>query len=195
MASLWKVSIYLLIYFLSSTCVEYNIFRFCCRAQPVRVVTVTVLGQFWHGWIGKLWIGRHQIVHTFLGPAHVRLIQCDQCNRLIESAYCHDVQLVCHDYRRFHTLYLLFHFSTLFHICIYIVFCSLSNWIFAHRNIPILNGNSLEPNYGWAILRRVELYHRLLMSYLRLNGLHVYSRERVVENLNAAQPLYGSTTF
>lgn len=54
MASLWKVSIYLLIYFLSSTCVEYNIFRFCCRAQPVRVVTVTVLGQFWHGWIGKL---------------------------------------------------------------------------------------------------------------------------------------------
>lgn len=76
-------------------CIDYI---FALILQFVWIITVSVLGQFRYGWIRNVWIGRHQIIHSILGPLDVWFIQCDQRNRLIESAYCHDVQFVCNDW-------------------------------------------------------------------------------------------------
>lgn len=66
----------------------------CIVLQPVRIITITVLGQFWYGWAGNLRIGGHQIVHSLLGTFNVWIILCDQCNSSVESLDRHDVKFV-----------------------------------------------------------------------------------------------------
>lgn len=91
------------------------------------------MGQFRYGRTGELRIGRHQIVHAFLGAVNVRIVQCDQRYRSVELAHCHDVEFICNDNGKGTRIELCVHIEYLTHL---------------FRNIPIPNGNLLVLNCG-----------------------------------------------